>query len=100
MDGKTLMASHGPRDELDEVLDALLRAVPPQQQEEVRVQLQATHDPGPDNQAIAHRLALTPHDDLHEAAGAPPSSISALDPVPSITPENIAQIVDDLVHTV
>ncbi len=94
------MGSHGARDELDEVLDALLQAVPPEQREEMRAQLQAAHDPGLDNHAIAHRLAMTPRDDLHEAAGAPPTSISALAPFPSITPENIAQIAQDLVRTV
>ena len=66
----------------------------------MRAQLQAAHDPGLVNHAIALRLAMTPHDDLHEAAGAPPSSISALAPFPSITPENIDQIAADLVRTV
>jgi hypothetical protein len=100
MDGKTLMASHSARDELDEVLDALLQAVPPQLREDVRAHLQAEHDPDPDNHAIAHRLAITPHDDLPEAAGSPPSSISALTPFPAITPENLAPIARDLVRTV
>jgi hypothetical protein len=94
------MASHGARDELDEVLDALLQAVPPQQREEVRAHLQAAHDPDPANHAIAHRLATIPHDDVHEAAASPPSSISAVTPFPPITPENIGQIAQDLVRTV
>ena len=76
------MGSHGAGDELDQVLDELLRTVPPEQREEMRAQLQAANDPGLVNHAIAHRLAMKPHDDVHQAAGSPPSSISALAPFP------------------
>ncbi len=115
----TMMGSHGAQDELDQVLDALLQAVPPEQRDTMRAHLQAAHVPGQDNHATDHRLAVTPDNDGHEAAGSPsssipalaplpsitaagspPSSISDLSPVPSITPENIAQIDDDLVRTV
>src|SRR5687768_154508 len=100
MDGKTLMASHSARDDLDAGLDALLRAVPPEQREEVRAHLQTAHDPALGTHAIAHRLALTPPDAVHAAAGYSPSAISALAPVPALTPEHLAQIARDLVRTV
>jgi hypothetical protein len=100
MDGKTLMAVHGPRDELDAVLDALLEAIPPALREDVRAELQAMHDPGPDTDALAHRPAMTPRDHLHESAGSPPASLSAADPYPPITPDNIDHIARDLVSTV
>ena len=98
----TRMGSHGARDDLDQVLDALLQAVPPEQRDTMRAHLRAAHDPGQDtdSHATAHRLAVTPHHAGPEAAGAPSSAISALAPYPAITPENLAPIVADLVRTV
>ena len=80
------MASHDARDELDEVLDALLQAVPPERRDEIRAHLRAAHDPDTD---------------LHEAADRAPASASAsaLAPIPSITPERVVQIADDLIRT-
>ncbi len=78
------MALHDARDELDEVLDALLQAVPPERRDEMRAHLKAAHDPDTD---------------LHQAPDPAPASASALAPIPAITPERVVQIADDLVRT-
>ena len=88
------MASHGARDELDEVLDAILHAIPPEHHAEMRALLHASRKRRPRKQAAASHPIPAPDDAASDNEDPP---VSPPTPLPPITLERATRIPDDII---
>ena len=82
--------------ELDEVLDAVVQAIPPERRDEMRTLLRAARNRRPPKPAVGHPSAITPDEDagIDELTAPPPEPAHA--PLPPLTPERAARIADML----
>ena len=85
-------------DELDEVLDAVLAAIPPERRDEMRTLLRAARHQRPRKPAVNLGHAPTPDEDSRRRRAHRPTSGPARAPLPPLTPERAARIADDVIR--
>jgi hypothetical protein len=82
--------------ELDEVLDTVLQAIPPERRDEMRTLLRAARNRRPPKPAVGHPSAITPDEDAGTDERTAPLPEPAHAPLPPLTPERAARIADML----